>query len=33
MCDLGFDSYSKLITEYIFTINDKSLLKYILAKH
>ncbi|MEM5557446.1 RNA-directed DNA polymerase [Aliarcobacter cryaerophilus] len=33
MCDLGFDSYSKLITEYIFTINDKSLLKYILAKN
>jgi hypothetical protein len=32
MCDLGFESYSKLITEYILTKNDKCLLKQILKK-
>ncbi|WP_294883296.1 MULTISPECIES: reverse transcriptase domain-containing protein [unclassified Sulfurimonas] len=32
MSDLGFDSYSKLITEYILTKNDKSLFKTILDK-
>ena len=32
MSDLGFESYSKLITEYILTKNDKCLLKQILKK-
>lgn len=32
MYDLGFESYSKLITEYILTKNDKCLLKQILKK-
>jgi hypothetical protein len=32
MCDLGFESYSKLVTEYILTKNDKSLFKIILDK-
>lgn len=32
MCDLGFESYSKLITEYILTKYNKSLFKIILDK-
>ena len=30
--DLGFDSYAKIITEYILTKNDKCLLKQIVKK-
>lgn len=32
MSDLGFDGYSKLITEYILTKNNKCLLKHMLTK-